>query len=352
VTQVHPSTGGRSTRTFTLRGPKSQCSSNSHSLLNNLPFVYREIGPRDVARLPVLPRAIKHRNPDGRRSTSGNFHSWRRVFAYQIPEYRSVDLSVSRHLYPTKYLGPTLPRQLREFADRESIMHRSLPLENPECRNPDTPDSCHLSTLRPTVPIKSGNRTSRLRRAWDYCTRQPRSADTKREQSSPRLRINLLAPSPRSNDPRDFASLHDDSSRRFSSSMKGSPLHHLRSVRPPLINSQRIKRDILPELFSTQTPSEISQPLFPYSVFNHSPKVMKPLGSWHSRSQELPSSLLSFATEAPRPICTHLHDWDNFQVSLGNREQKSNYLASSTHSMRRSFTALDAGISRPKQRNN
>jgi hypothetical protein len=29
-------------------------SSNTHSLLGNLPFVYREIGPRDIARLTVL----------------------------------------------------------------------------------------------------------------------------------------------------------------------------------------------------------------------------------------------------------------------------------------------------------
>jgi hypothetical protein len=41
---------------------------------------------------------------------------------------------------------------------------------------------------------------------------------------SPRLRVNRLVPPPGSNDPWDFASLHDDLSRRFSPSMKRSSL--------------------------------------------------------------------------------------------------------------------------------
>jgi hypothetical protein len=44
------------------------------------------------------------------------------------------------------------------------------------------------------------------------------------------LRVNSLRPSSRSNDPLDFAGLHDDSVRRFSSSMKRSPLRHLPPV--------------------------------------------------------------------------------------------------------------------------
>jgi hypothetical protein len=47
----------------------------------------------------------------------------------------------------------------------------------PKCQSPDTLDLRHLSTLRSTVPTKSGNRTSRFQRAWDYCTRPPRFAD-------------------------------------------------------------------------------------------------------------------------------------------------------------------------------
>jgi hypothetical protein len=44
LTQPHPSAGCRSTRTFTIHGPKSRCSSNSHSGVLT-PTVFSEISP-------------------------------------------------------------------------------------------------------------------------------------------------------------------------------------------------------------------------------------------------------------------------------------------------------------------
>jgi hypothetical protein len=47
--------------------------------------------------------------------------------------------------------------------------------------------------------------------------------------------VNSLAPSPRSNGSRDFANLHDDSSRRFPSSKKRSSLTTLSCATEPLM---------------------------------------------------------------------------------------------------------------------
>jgi hypothetical protein len=114
------------------------------------------------------------------------------------------------HLYSTMICG--VPRCYVTSGFRRSRVRNSkVPAAgNPECRSPDSLDSCHLSALGSTVLIKSGDRTSRFRRACGSRTRQPRSP-IRTERFSPRLRTNRLVTPPGSNDPRDFASLPDKS---------------------------------------------------------------------------------------------------------------------------------------------
>jgi hypothetical protein len=80
--------------------------------------------------------------------------------------------------------GPTLPRRFRDFADRGSSTQSFLAVGNPERRNPDSSGSCHLSFQRSMAPTESGNRYSRLRRACNSCTRQPRFAEMRWQMSS------------------------------------------------------------------------------------------------------------------------------------------------------------------------
>jgi hypothetical protein len=86
-----PTAGSRSTRTFTLYGPKRRCSStplgsSTHSLLSALPRTcYRKIRPRGIARPTVLFQESSSRNPDGR--------SQPRVVSTRSA---SLDLSTSR----------------------------------------------------------------------------------------------------------------------------------------------------------------------------------------------------------------------------------------------------------------
>jgi hypothetical protein len=180
--QPHPSAGGRSTRTFTLHGPKSRCSSNSYSGVLT-PTAFSVISPSRIGRSDLAisrdsrycPRESKHRNPDGQRSTSGNLYSRCRAFTYQIPEYRNADLSASRHLYSTEYSGAHAATSASGFRGSRARDSKVPAAGNPECRDPDAPDSCHLSALGSTVPIKSGDRTSRSLRACDPCTTDPNS---------------------------------------------------------------------------------------------------------------------------------------------------------------------------------
>jgi hypothetical protein len=109
----------------------------------------------------------------------GEFPLAARTSTYQFPECRNSEVTRARHLDSTMLRGPTLLLHLRDFADRGTHDSKSFAAEIPECRISDTPDSCHLSLQELTVPIKSGDRTSRIRRAWDYCTRQPRFADAR-----------------------------------------------------------------------------------------------------------------------------------------------------------------------------
>jgi hypothetical protein len=174
---------GRSTRTFTLYGPKSRCSStplgsSTHSLLSNLPCTcYREIGPREIARPTVL--SLGEQTPKSRRSkvNLGLSPLAPRALTYQFPECRNSDVTRALHLDSTMPLGSHSATSASGFRVSRIRDSKSPAAGNPECRNPDILDSCHLSSLGSTVPTKSGNRTSRFRRAWDYCTRRPRFTD-------------------------------------------------------------------------------------------------------------------------------------------------------------------------------
>jgi hypothetical protein len=213
--------------------------------------------------------------------------------------------------------------------------------------------------IRATCPHSDrrsrSNREIALRDLYAHTILAPVNSDSpicNGKRFSPRLRVNRLVPPPGSNDPRDFASLHDDLSRRFSSSMKRSPLHHLRPVRLPLVDSQRTKVLSLLSFSHSDSFRDFLRPrILLCSVFNHFPKVMKPPSSVRSHPQlfnlTFSALLLKLLVQSHSPARL-----EQSQFYLGNTEQKSNYLASSTHSMRRSSTALDAGISWPKQRNN
>jgi hypothetical protein len=59
----------------------------------------------------------------------------------------------ARHLSSSESRGPTLPRQLRDFADREHTVQSSFGIENPETPNSDIRD------LMPRVlPMIDGSR--------------------------------------------------------------------------------------------------------------------------------------------------------------------------------------------------
>jgi hypothetical protein len=135
--------------------------SSTHSLLCYLPRTcYREIGPREIARVAVLSRESKPRRPDGQsqprvvltRSTSLGLSTLPSTETPMSREYATWT--------PLRLRGPTLPRPLRDFADRGILAPSPLLLESPTHRIPDTPDSCHLSLQESTVPIKSRNRPS------------------------------------------------------------------------------------------------------------------------------------------------------------------------------------------------
>jgi hypothetical protein len=140
MTQPAPHRASRSTRTFYfLMGPKSLSSSNSHresrvthsNSFSGSPF-FRISGSRNSGvRGSREHNSYAKPNPDPRWSTvnvpffSGNFLSGDRRFCCYVshaalnPEPRNADCTPPVfHLLP----GPTMPRHLRDFADRESIM--------------------------------------------------------------------------------------------------------------------------------------------------------------------------------------------------------------------------------------
>jgi hypothetical protein len=149
-----------------------------------------------------------------------SFHSRCRAFTYKSPSAETPSYRASRHLYSTEYVGSHSATSLRGFADRGIHDSKSPAAGNPECRIPDALDSCHLSC---------SDRRSRLNRGIALRDFDVHGILALTNPDSPICddqgffrcrRVNPLAPSPRSSGSRDFVSLLDDSSRRFSSSLK------------------------------------------------------------------------------------------------------------------------------------
>jgi hypothetical protein len=170
--------------------------------------------------------------------------------------------------------------------------------------------------------------------------------------SSVHLQLKPLAASSGSDDPRNLVELPTISSRRFSSSTKSPLLRHLFPMRPLLNQNSKEPKglSLLSFVFKCLQRSFVRS-AHP-STFNHSPSVEVLLGSVRfTRSTGSQRSPSQSATEArPRPALTCTARILN--PTLGKEKTRSNYLAASTHFMRRYSTALDAGISRLQQRNN
>jgi hypothetical protein len=162
--QPHPSAGGRSSRTFTLHGPKS--SSSSNSLGSPLPqssrcLPFRNSGNRvSRTREPCVHLScnMKTRTPtrdvNGQRPRSiGDILIGK--MAVVLPHTScNTNLRVSKprsltNAPPGLHYASRVPHchvGLRDFADRGSTIPKSLPLETPECRNSD------IFGFMPSVP--------------------------------------------------------------------------------------------------------------------------------------------------------------------------------------------------------
>jgi hypothetical protein len=133
-------------------------------LLGVLPTAYsvlfpaRTIGRSDLAKSRVsrcCPWESKPRNSDGQRSTSGYLHSLREPWPINSP---SAETPMSRERAtwtPLRLRGPTLPRPLRDFADRGILDSKSFATESPNVESP-------ILRIRATCP--SRNRRSRSNR--------------------------------------------------------------------------------------------------------------------------------------------------------------------------------------------
>jgi hypothetical protein len=119
----------------------------------------------------AMPRVVLHAVSVGPVATRDSLFL-RVPFDFENAEVPSPDSTGSRATCPSN----RRLRLNREIATRDFDVHATLALANPD------------------MPICNGK--------WFYL----------------RLRVKPLAPSPRSDDPRDFAILHRNSSRRFSSS--------------------------------------------------------------------------------------------------------------------------------------
>jgi hypothetical protein len=154
------------------------------------------------------------------------------------------------------------------------------------------------------------------------------------------LRVNSLAPSPRSNDPRTSRVLPDDSN---------SSILFLYEEIPSSATF------LLCDFHWVDFSSERKELSFLSFILKNFQKALKSNTLWalraHGRSRFNPSFsdlLLRLDLDLHSPARLEI-----LNPTLGEeRNKRFNYLASSTHSMRRYSTALDAGISRPKQRNN
>jgi hypothetical protein len=178
----------------------------------------------------VLSRGKQTPNPDGQKSTSGNVHSRHEPCPFDFP---STEFRYRASTPPGLHYASGVPLCHVHFGTSR-IAEYSAPslllLESPIAESP---------TLRIRATCPSRNRRSRSNRGIalrDFNVHGilalPNSDSPIRDgQGFLRcLRVNTLSPSSRSNDPLDSAGLHDDSVRRFFSSMKRSPLRHLPSV--------------------------------------------------------------------------------------------------------------------------
>jgi hypothetical protein len=125
----------------------------------------------------VLSRGEQNSEPRWSKVNLGECPLATRTLTSQLPECRTPKLSKRATWAALRLRGPTLPRPLRDFADRGILGSKPFAVGVPDFRIPDTLDSCHLSLQESTVPIKSRNRPSRFQRAWDSCTPQLRFAD-------------------------------------------------------------------------------------------------------------------------------------------------------------------------------
>jgi hypothetical protein len=109
------------------------------------------------------------------------YHDLRaQCLAFQQPECRNAE--VREHATWLHYTrGPHTATSTSGVRGSRIHDSKSLALGNPECRDPDTPDSCHLSPFGSTVSISSGNRPSRFQMGMGFTPRQPRFADVRRE---------------------------------------------------------------------------------------------------------------------------------------------------------------------------
>jgi hypothetical protein len=170
-------TTGRSTRTFSIPRPRRVNALPTPSGVLT-PTVSSLILPSEIGRSDLAisrdsrycPREINCRNPDGQRSMSrisvlslSGYRDLRcRCLALQQPERRNADLTRTRHLDSNITLGPHAATSTSGFRGSRIHDSKSLAVGNPECRNSEVSDLCHLSLQRSTAQIQSGNRTSRF----------------------------------------------------------------------------------------------------------------------------------------------------------------------------------------------
>jgi hypothetical protein len=135
------------------------CACNTHTIQHPSDYGTSSVGisrfRRTGAREPccTMHRTFQVANPNGQRVIL----FLRRGFPYReidgcivayLMQHKtpSTEIPSTYHLSPTMSWGPTLPRPLRDFADRESKMQSSSGVENPEMSNSDMRD------LTPRVP--------------------------------------------------------------------------------------------------------------------------------------------------------------------------------------------------------
>jgi hypothetical protein len=179
----------------------------------------------------VLSRGKQTPNPDGQRSTSVNVHS-RATLDLLTSRVPNSDIARARHLDSTTSPGPHSATSASGLRGS-----RNTRLQVFCCWSPRLPNPRHSGFVPPVPPgIDGPDQIEESPFAISTCMGFLHSPTPIRRYAMAKgsfccLRVNSLSSSSRSNDPLDFARLHDDSVRRFSSSMKRSPLRHLPPVR-------------------------------------------------------------------------------------------------------------------------